>query len=112
LVAAIGNDPPTKVLLPRLFVHHAWRSAEDYFQRRPTTEQLPVHQRSSSREGAVNEQQAIEAAKQAGVAEGSYITLQSDGQIMHPHGPDDHVDAWRVENIGGNYVATKIHSTG
>lgn len=59
----------------------------------------------------MNEQQAIEAAKQAGVPEGSYITVQSDGQIMNPHGPDDHVDAWKVENINGNYIATKIHST-
>jgi hypothetical protein len=61
--------------------------------------------------GFVNEQQASEAAKQAGVSEGSYITLQSDGQIMNPHGHDSHVDAWKVENINGTYVATKLHST-
>jgi hypothetical protein len=60
----------------------------------------------------MNEQDAIEAAKQAGVAPGSYITLQSDGQTMHPHGPDQHVDAWRVENVNGNYIAQKIHSNG
>lgn len=60
----------------------------------------------------MNEQQAIEAAMQAGVPEGSYITVQSDGQIMHPHGSDHHVDAWKVENVGGNYIATKLHSTG
>jgi hypothetical protein len=60
----------------------------------------------------LNEQQAIEAAKQVGVLERSYITLQSDGQIMHPHGPDQHVDAWKVENVGGTYMATKIHSNG
>lgn len=59
----------------------------------------------------MNEEQAIEAARQAGVSEGSYITLQSDGQIMNPHGADDHVDGWKVENINGNYIATKIHST-
>lgn len=59
----------------------------------------------------MNEQQAIEAAKQAGVPEGVYITLQSDGQIMNPHGSDEHVDAWKVENVNGTYVATKIHST-
>jgi hypothetical protein len=67
---------------------------------------------TAAAEAHMNEQQAIEAAKQAGVPEGSYITLQSDGQIVHPHGPDQHVDAWKVENVGGNYVATKIHSTG
>jgi hypothetical protein len=60
----------------------------------------------------MNEQQAIEAAKQIGVPEGGYITLQSDGQIMHPHGPDDHVDSWKVANSGGNYSAIKIHSNG
>ena len=59
----------------------------------------------------MNEQQAIEAAKRAGVAPGDYITLQSDGQIMNPHGPDKHVDAWKVKNVNGTYVATKIHST-
>jgi len=59
----------------------------------------------------MNEQQAIEAAKQAGVAPGSYITVQSDGQTMNPHGSDDHVDAWKVENVNGEYIATKIHST-
>lgn len=30
---------------------------------------------------------------------------------MNPHGTDDHVDAWKVENINGTYVATKIHSS-
>jgi hypothetical protein len=59
----------------------------------------------------LNEQQAIEAAKQAGVQPGSYITLQSDGQIMNPHDPDQHVDAWKVENVNGQYIATKIHSS-
>lgn len=59
----------------------------------------------------MNEQQAIEAAKQAGVTPGSYITLQSNGQIMNPHGSDAHVDAWKVKNINGSYVATKLHST-
>lgn len=48
---------------------------------------------------------------QAGVAPGDYITLQSDGQTMNPHGPDEHVDAWKVENINGTYVATKIYSS-
>ena len=60
----------------------------------------------------MNEEQAIEAARQAGVPEGSYITLQSDGQIMHPHAPDQHVDAWKVENIGATQVATKLRSSG
>jgi hypothetical protein len=59
----------------------------------------------------MNEQQAIEAAKQVGVPPGGYITLQSDGQIMNPHGPDQHVDAWQVENGNGTYIATKIHSS-
>jgi hypothetical protein len=58
----------------------------------------------------MNEQQAIEAAQQAGVPPGSYITLQSDGQTMNPHGPDQHVDAWKVANVGGTYIAEKIHS--
>ncbi len=58
----------------------------------------------------MNEQQAIEAAKQAGVAPGDYITLQSDGQTTHPHGDPEHVDAWKVTNNNGTYVAEKIHS--
>lgn len=58
----------------------------------------------------MNEQQAIDAAKQVGVPPGDHIFVQTDGQIMHPHGPDQHVDGWRVENINGNYVATKVHS--
>jgi hypothetical protein len=59
----------------------------------------------------MTEEDAIRAAQQAGVAPGDYITLQSDGQTMNPHGPDQHVDAWRVENVNGTYIATKIHST-
>lgn len=64
----------------------------------------------------MNEQQAIEAAKQIGVAPGDHITLQSDGQIMKDHhhrgqrSGDKHVDGWLVENKGGIYKATKIHS--
>jgi hypothetical protein len=64
----------------------------------------------------MNEQQAIEAAKQIGVAPGDHITLQSDGQISNDHyhrgqkTGEKHVDAWLVENKGGNYKATKIHS--
>jgi hypothetical protein len=58
----------------------------------------------------MNEQQAIDAAKQVGVAVGDHIFVQTDGQITHPHGPNQHVDGWRVENINGSYVATKVHS--
>ncbi|MFG3557136.1 hypothetical protein ACGGAQ_22390 [Micromonospora sp. NPDC047557] len=64
----------------------------------------------------MNERQAIEYAQQIGVAPGDHIFLQSEGQIMnpHPHSRNDtgphHVDGWRVENIGGQYHASKIHS--
>jgi hypothetical protein len=64
----------------------------------------------------VNEQQAIQAAQQVGVAPGDHIFLQSEGQITHPHphhgqtsGPD-HVDGWYVQNNAGTYQAQKIHS--
>jgi hypothetical protein len=63
----------------------------------------------------VNEQQALEAARQAGVAPGDYITLQSEGQINHPHlhsggvGPE-HVDAWKVANQAGVLQAQKFHT--
>jgi hypothetical protein len=64
----------------------------------------------------VNEQQAIEAAKQIGITPGDHITLQSDGQISNDHyhraqtSGEKHVDGWLVENHGGIYKATKIHS--
>lgn len=64
----------------------------------------------------MNQQQALEAARQIGVAPGDHITLQSEGMINHPHlhsnqvSGQTHVDAWYVENIGGNLQATKIHS--
>jgi hypothetical protein len=64
----------------------------------------------------VNEQQAIEAARQIGVAPGDHITLQSDGQIVSDHyhrgqtSGEKHVDGWLVENKSGTYIATKIHS--
>jgi len=64
----------------------------------------------------MNENQAIEAAQQIGVAPGDHITLQNEGQINKPHqhsrtdtGPE-HVDGWYVENNGGTYSARKIHS--
>jgi hypothetical protein len=64
----------------------------------------------------MNQQQALEAARQIGVAPGDHITLQSEGMINHPHlhhgqqsGPT-HMDAWHVQNNGGNLAATKIHS--
>lgn len=58
----------------------------------------------------MNKSQAFQAAQQAGVAPGDHIFLQSEGQINHPHGPDQHVDGWRVENVGGNLQAQKLHS--
>jgi hypothetical protein len=64
----------------------------------------------------VNNEQAIEAARQAGVAPGDHIFLQSEGQIDHPHfhsgqgTGERHVDGWRVENNGGIFSAQKIHS--
>jgi hypothetical protein len=64
----------------------------------------------------VNEQQAIDAAQQVGVAPGDHITLQSEGQINNPHhhsgqtSGEQHVDGWLVENSGGAYQASKIHS--
>jgi hypothetical protein len=64
----------------------------------------------------MNQQQAIEAAQQIGVAPGDHITLQNEGMINNPHlhanqaAGQQHVDAWRVENNGGNLAATKIHS--
>ncbi|MGE5281073.1 MAG: hypothetical protein ACM3N0_01895 [Chloroflexota bacterium] len=63
----------------------------------------------------MNERQALEAARQAGVAPGDYITLQSEGQINNPHlhgggiGPE-HVDAWEVRNQGGELHARKFHN--
>ena len=64
----------------------------------------------------MNQQQALEAARQVGVAPGDHITLQSEGMINNPHlhsgqlsGPA-HVDAWHVQNVAGNLQATKIHS--
>jgi hypothetical protein len=64
----------------------------------------------------MKQQQALEAARQIGVAPGDDLTPQGEGMISHPHlhsgqpsGPT-HVDAWHVQNIGGNLQATKIHS--
>ncbi|KJF18166.1 hypothetical protein [Acidithrix ferrooxidans] len=64
----------------------------------------------------MNKDQAIQAAQQAGVRPGDYITLQNLGQIEHDHwhagrtsGPT-HVDGWKVANIGGDWQAAKIHS--
>lgn len=63
----------------------------------------------------MNQQQAIEAAQQIGVAPGDHIFLQSEGQINNPHlhkngvGPL-HVDGWRVDNIGGQLIPEKGHS--
>ena len=64
----------------------------------------------------MNEQQAIEAARQIGLAPGTHITLQSEGQILNPHlhkgqpTGEKHVDGWLVENADGQLKATKIHS--
>lgn len=45
----------------------------------------------------MNREQAIEAAQQAGVPLGETITVQSDGQVLHPHdsGSGMHTDEWR-----------------
>jgi hypothetical protein len=63
----------------------------------------------------MNEQQALEAARQIGVPNGSHITMQSEGQIMNPHlhsggTPPMHVDAWIVENQNGVLSAQKFHN--
>jgi hypothetical protein len=64
----------------------------------------------------MNEQQALEAARQIGVAPGQHIYLQSEGQINHPHlhkgqtSGQPHVDGWRVENVGGQLRAEKGYS--
>jgi hypothetical protein len=64
----------------------------------------------------MNEQQAIEAARQIGVEPGDHITLQSEGQIMNPHlhkaqrSGEMHVDGWLIENDNGELKATKLHS--
>jgi hypothetical protein len=58
----------------------------------------------------MNKHQAIEAAQQIGVTPGDHVFLQSEGQITHPHGPDQHVDGWRVENVAGQLQAQKVHS--
>ena len=64
----------------------------------------------------MNEQRAIEAAKQIGVAPGDYITLQSEGQINNPHlhsgqiSGEPHVDGWKVQNSDGTLHATKMWS--
>jgi hypothetical protein len=66
----------------------------------------------------MNQQQALEAAQQIGVKPGETITMQSEGQIMHPHlhsgqlSGQPHVDGWAVTNNGGNLAALKIHSGG
>lgn len=64
----------------------------------------------------MNRQDAIRAAQQVGVAPGDYITLQGEHMINHPHlhagqtSGQPHVDAWHVQNNGGQYQATKFHS--
>jgi hypothetical protein len=63
----------------------------------------------------MNRNQALEAAQQIGVAPGDYITLQNEGMTNpHLHGRNDtgppHVDAWKVDNVGGQLQASKIHS--
>lgn len=58
----------------------------------------------------MNAEQAIQAAQQIGIAPGDHITLQSLGQINHPHGNPPHVDGWAVQNNNGNYeIITKLH---
>jgi len=65
---------------------------------------------------SVNQEQAIDAAKQVGVSIGEMIFVQSDGQIRspHQHASSDfgapHVDGWAVKNDYGTYKAAKIHS--
>jgi hypothetical protein len=64
---------------------------------------------------SMKEQDAISAAQQIGIASGDHVTLQSEGQTQpHQHSRHDtgpaHVDAWYVENNGGNYSAQKFHS--
>ncbi|WP_327691113.1 hypothetical protein OG870_17460 [Streptomyces sp. NBC_00461] len=62
----------------------------------------------------MNEEQAIEAAKQIGLNIGEHVIIQNDGQITHPHTSDSsdfrHVDGWRVERTGEDeYEAEKVH---
>ena len=48
-----------------------------------------------------------------GVADGETVTVQSDGQVTHPHyseggrGAERHVDGWEVTNNSGNYNGGK-----
>lgn len=63
----------------------------------------------------MNRDQAVQAAQQAGVPVGEYITLQNEGLINNPHlhagqTPPIHVDAWKVANVNGQLEAKKFHS--
>lgn len=63
----------------------------------------------------MNEDQAIEAAKDFGIEVGEEVIVQSDGQAIHPHTssyePNRHVDGWKVERIDEDtYVAEKFHA--
>lgn len=63
----------------------------------------------------MNQRQALEAAQQAGVPKGDYITLQGKQQAEHPHlhsgqTPPMHVDAWKVSNNNGVLSAEKFHN--
>lgn len=62
----------------------------------------------------MTEGDAIRAAEAFGVADGETVTVQSDGQVTHPHYSEgvgrEHVDGWEVTNNSGNYTAEKMHA--
>jgi hypothetical protein len=42
---------------------------------------------------------------------GEEATVQSEGQIDHPHGDDDHTDAWSgIKNEDGSVTIDKLRS--
>ena len=61
----------------------------------------------------MNREQATEAAQGFGVDPGDTVTVQSDGQIQHPHDSDSgmHTDGWAVtHNVDGTWGAEKLHA--
>lgn len=63
----------------------------------------------------MTEGDAIRAAEAFGIPDGETVTVQSDGQVTHPHYSEGvgavHVDGWEVTNNDGTYIARKIHAS-
>jgi hypothetical protein len=47
----------------------------------------------------------------ANAAVGESATIQSEGQIEHPHGSDDHTDGWAgTKEADGSVTIEKLHT--